>query len=61
MAKFLAINLVDGSCIIYEILTGITWRTERHQDQHSGMAIITSDIMFELSKEGLEHALMEIF
>ena len=60
MGKFLAISLLDGSQIIYETLTGITWRTERLNGRHSGLAIVASNFMFELSKEGLEHRLINL-
>lgn len=29
MAKFLAVNLLDGTLILYETITGITWRSEQ--------------------------------
>ena len=28
LGKFLAVNLIDGTVIIYETVTGIVWRTE---------------------------------
>lgn len=57
MAKFLAINLVDGSIIIYETLTGITWRSEKFVGSHSGLAIRASNFIIEIGKEGKEHEL----
>jgi hypothetical protein len=55
MAKFIAINLLDGTIQLYESLTGITWRTEKLSGCHSGLAIKINDFTFEVSKEGSEH------
>lgn len=58
MAKFIAINLIDGTVQLYETLTGIIWRTERLVGNHKGIAIRTSDFMFEVSREANEHKLI---
>jgi hypothetical protein len=34
MAKFIAMNMLDGTIILYETLTGIIWRTERIHGKH---------------------------
>lgn len=52
MAKFLAINLLDGIIIIYEVLTGIKWKQEKLLGRHSGVAITTNNFIFEVAKEG---------
>ena len=60
MGKFLSINLLDGSIMLYETLTGITWRTEKLHGRHSGVGIAVSNFIFELAKEGLEHKLINM-
>jgi hypothetical protein len=55
MGKFLAATLLDGSFVLYETLTNITWRTEKIDGKHSGVAIANTNIMIEVSKEGYEH------
>jgi hypothetical protein len=60
MGKFLAINLFDGSVLIYECLTSITWKTERLCGKHSGIAITSNNFMFEVAREGIEHKLISM-
>ena len=60
LAKFLAINLLDGSIVLYETLTGIIWKTERLPGKHTGVAIIESNFVYEVAKEGYEHRLINL-
>jgi WD40 repeat protein len=55
MAKFVSATLIDGTTILYETLTGITWRTERIDGKHSGISISNTNYMMEVCHEGLEH------
>jgi len=55
MGKFVSVNLIDGTVVLYETLTGITWRTEKFQGRHSAIALRASSFMFEVAKEGREH------
>jgi hypothetical protein len=55
MAKFVASTLLDGTIILYETLTGITWRTEKIDGKHSGISIANTNYMMEVCKEGIEH------
>ena len=54
MAKFISINLQDGTVILYETLTNITWRSEVMKGNHTGIALTTSNYIHELSNEGTE-------
>lgn len=58
MGKFIALTLLDGSLILYETLTGITWRTEHIDGKHSGVGLVTTNYIMEISKEGSEHRMM---
>jgi hypothetical protein len=60
MGKFLSLNLLDGSLVLYETLTGVTWRTEKIDGKHSGLAIACSNNIMEVAKEGMEHKLMNL-
>eukprot|EP00347_Sterkiella_histriomuscorum_P023951 403332820 len=60
MGKYLSANLLDGSILIYETLTGITWRTEKLYGKHTGIALVASNFVFEVSKEGCEHKLINL-
>ncbi|CDW78805.1 wd40 repeat-containing protein [Stylonychia lemnae] len=60
MGKFLAANLLDGSILLYETLTAITWRTEKLYGKHSGISLVVSNFVFEAAKEGLEHKLINL-
>lgn len=60
MGKFLSLNLLDGSLVLYETLTGVTWRTEKIDGKHSGVAIACSNNIMEVAKEGMEHKLMNL-
>jgi WD40 repeat protein len=55
MAKFISVTMIDGTLILYETLTGITWRTERIDGKHSGIAITNTNYMMEVCHEGVEH------
>jgi hypothetical protein len=55
MGKFLSSTLLDGSLILYETITGITWRSEHIDGKHSGVAVASTNYMMEVCKEGLEH------
>ena len=55
MAKFLSATLIDGTSLLYETLTGITWRTERIDGKHSGISIANTNYMMEVCHEGVEH------
>lgn len=59
MGKFLCINLMDGSNMIYECLTAITWKTERLSGKHSGIAITANNFVYEVAREGIEHKMIE--
>ena len=60
MGKFLSANLLDGSNILYETITGITWRTEQFNGRHSGLALTIRNFVFEVAKEGREHKLINM-
>jgi hypothetical protein len=55
MAKFISLTMIDGTLILYETLTGISWRTERIDGKHSGIAIANTSYMMEVCHEGVEH------
>ncbi len=55
MAKFLSVSLIDGTSILYETLTGITWRTEMIDGKHSGIYASNTNYMMEVCHEGIEH------
>lgn len=55
MGKFISSTLLDGTLMLYETITGITWRTEHIDGKHSGVAIASTNYMMEVCKEGLEH------
>jgi hypothetical protein len=55
MGKYLSFTLLDGSLILYETITGITWRSEHIDGKHSGVAVASTNYMMEVCKEGLEH------
>ena len=55
MGKFLSTTLIDGSLILYETITGITWRSENIDGKHTGVAVASTNYMMEVCKEGLEH------
>jgi hypothetical protein len=55
MGKFMSATLLDGTLMLYETITGITWRSEHIDGKHSGVAIASSNYMMEVCKEGLEH------
>lgn len=58
MGKFLTITLLDGSLVLYETLTGVTWRTEKIDGKHSGVATIPTNFIMEVVKEGIEHKMI---
>jgi len=61
MGKFICINLLDGSNMIYECLTTITWKTEKLSGKHSAVALSTNNFLYEVAREGIEHKLIEMF
>ena len=60
MAKFLSATMIDGTMILYETLTSITWRTERIEGKHSGIAMSNSNFMLEVCHEGVEHKMAKL-
>ncbi len=60
MAKFVTATLIDGSMILYETLTSITWRTERIDGKHSGIAISNTNYIMEVCHEGIEHKMVQL-
>jgi hypothetical protein len=60
MGKFVGITTLEGSVSLYETLTGITWRTERIDGKHSGVAIANTNYIMEVCKEGFEHRMVQL-
>ena len=58
MGKFLTITLLDGTLMVYESITGVTWRSEKVDGKHSGVGIALTNYLMELSREGQEHKMM---
>ena len=56
----MAANLLDGSIMIYETLTGIIWKTEKLYGKHSGISLIANNFIYEVSKEGFEHKIINM-
>lgn len=59
MGKFVAMTTLEGAVSLYETLTGITWRTERIDGKHSGVAIANTNYIMECCKEGVEHRMAQ--
>lgn len=51
-------TMLDGSLSLYETITGVTWRTEKMDGKHSGVAVIASNYIMEVMREGIEHKMM---
>lgn len=58
MGKFLSMTFLDGSISLYETINGVTWRTEKIDGKHSGVAVIATNFAMELLKEGVDYKLM---
>lgn len=58
MGKHLGINLLDGSILIYECLTAITWKSEKLSGKHTGVALVTNNFVYEVAREGIEHKMI---
>ena len=60
MGKHLGINLLDGSILIYECLTAITWKSEKLSGKHTGVALVTNNFVYEVAREGIEHKMIQM-
>ncbi len=52
MAKFASVTLLDGTLILYETLTAITWRSERLDGKHTGVGVGLTNYLMEIAREG---------
>ena len=59
MAKFMTLTLMDGTLVMFETLTRMTWRTEKVDGKHSGVAAMPTNYVLELTREGYEHNIMK--
>jgi WD40 repeat protein len=60
LGKFTAATMSQGATMLYEVFTGITWRTETSvKGDHSGINLLANHFSIEAAKEGKEHQIYD--